>query len=91
MECLRGHVFAYPTMNGVIDTIEWEAWREAIDDVRYLTTLINTVDQARANGESVTEVETWLAALESSKLTDKNLDSVRSEMIAHIASLSATN
>ena len=35
----RDHVFAYPTSNGVIDTIQWEGFREAVDDVRYLTTL----------------------------------------------------
>ena len=33
----RDHVFAYPTSEGVIDTIQWEGFREAVDDVRYLT------------------------------------------------------
>ena len=36
----RDHVFAYPTTNGVIDTIQWEGWREGVDDTRYLATLI---------------------------------------------------
>jgi hypothetical protein len=36
----RDHVFAYPTSNGVIDTIQWEGWREGVDDTRYLATLI---------------------------------------------------
>ena len=35
----RDHVFAYPTSNGVIDTIEWEGWREGVDDTRYLASL----------------------------------------------------
>ncbi len=35
----RNHVFAYPTSNGVIDTIQWEGFREGVDDVRYLSTL----------------------------------------------------
>ena len=30
----RDHVFAYPTTDGVIDTIEWEGWREGVDDTR---------------------------------------------------------
>jgi hypothetical protein len=34
----RDHVFAYPTDAGVIDTVAWEAFREAVDDVRYLVT-----------------------------------------------------
>jgi hypothetical protein len=36
----RDHVFAYPTTDGVIDTIQWEGWREGIDDTRYLASLI---------------------------------------------------
>jgi hypothetical protein len=35
----RDHVFAYPTVNGVIDTTAWEGYREGVDDVRYLTKL----------------------------------------------------
>jgi len=37
----RDHVFAYPTTSGVVDTIEWEGFRSAVDDVRYLATLLN--------------------------------------------------
>jgi len=36
----RNEVFAYPTSNGVVDTIEWEGLRAGIDDVRYATTLL---------------------------------------------------
>jgi hypothetical protein len=36
----RDHVFAYPISNGVIDTIQWEGWREGEDDTRYIGTLI---------------------------------------------------
>lgn len=37
----RDHVFAYPTSNGVIDTVQWEGFREGVDDVKYLSTLIS--------------------------------------------------
>ena len=36
----RDHVFAYPTTNGVIDTIQWEGFREGVDDTRYVASLI---------------------------------------------------
>jgi hypothetical protein len=36
----RDHVFAYPASDGVIDTIQWEGWREGVDDTRYLATLM---------------------------------------------------
>ena len=38
----RDHVFAYPTTDGVIDTVQWEGWREGVDDTRYVASLIKT-------------------------------------------------
>lgn len=35
----RDHVFAYPTSSGVVDTVQWEGFREAVDDMRYLAAL----------------------------------------------------
>ena len=35
----RTIAFTYPTVDGVIDTLQWEGIREGVDDVRYLTTL----------------------------------------------------
>jgi hypothetical protein len=86
----KAHVFAYPTMNGSVDTTEWEGWREAIDDVRYLTTLRDAISKAKAKGKSTTAAESWLASLKSSDLTTKDLGTVRSEMIAQILSLDIT-
>ncbi|MFA5864767.1 MAG: DNRLRE domain-containing protein [Phycisphaerae bacterium] len=43
---LRYAGYAYPAQDGkVIDTIEWEALRSAVDDLRYLNTLKYCVDQ----------------------------------------------
>ena len=36
----RDHVFAYPVTEGVIDTIQWEGFREGVDDTRYVASLI---------------------------------------------------
>jgi len=35
----RDQVFAYPTSNGVIDTVQWEGFRSGVDDTRYVATL----------------------------------------------------
>lgn len=85
----RDLVFAYPTANGVIDTIEWEGWREGVDDVRYLTTLLETIHEAKAEGKNTTDVENWLAGLKSSDLTKRDLNSVRSTIIDYILSLNS--
>lgn len=42
----RDHVFAYPTTDGVISTVQWEGFREAVDDIRYLSTLLRLEPQA---------------------------------------------
>ena len=44
----RDHVFAYPTSNGVIDTIQWEGFREGVDDTRYVGSLIKKVGSTSA-------------------------------------------
>ncbi|MEQ1656985.1 MAG: hypothetical protein ABL983_00990 [Nitrospira sp.] len=43
----RDHMFAYPTIDGVIDTLAWEGFREGVDDIRYLTTLMNRLEALR--------------------------------------------
>lgn len=42
----------YPTYDGVIDTVAWEALREALDDVRYATLLRQRAGAAMAAQES---------------------------------------
>ncbi|MCG8316849.1 MAG: hypothetical protein MI976_26835 [Pseudomonadales bacterium] len=44
----RDHVFAYPTSDGVIDTVQWEGFREAVDDVRYADKLAEMVGDTEA-------------------------------------------
>jgi hypothetical protein len=40
-------------MDGVIDTVQWEGYREGIDDLRYLATLRNAIVKAHeAGGDS---------------------------------------
>lgn len=44
----RMNTMAYPTVSAPVPTIQWEGWRTAVDDVRYLTLLEQRglVDQA---------------------------------------------
>jgi hypothetical protein len=48
----RGHNFVYPTVDGVIDTIQWEGYREGIDDLRYLATLRQAIATAEASSSA---------------------------------------
>jgi hypothetical protein len=83
----RDEVFAYPTTDGVIDTIQWEGFREGVNDIRYLSTLLDTINKAKSSGKDVSAAENWLASLKQIDLTAINLDSVREEIIKYILAL----
>jgi hypothetical protein len=70
----RDHVFAYPTSNGVIDTIQWEGFREGVDDTRYVASLI------KKEGSS-TSARTIVAAGLSN---NENMTSIRNTVIDQI-------
>ena len=82
----RDHVFAYPTLNGVVDTIEWEGFREGVDDVRYVTTLLQCVEQGKANParrQTALAAEKWLATMEVAGDPDR----LRAKIVAWILQL----
>jgi len=78
---IRDHVFAYPTSNGVIDTIQWEGWREGVDDTRYLATLI------KHEGSDTSA----RAIVADSLSTGENMASIREKVIGQILINSSTN
>ena len=78
--------FVYYTTTGQIDTLQWEGWREGVDDVRYLTTLEEAV-AASTNQDlpAVTQARSWLAGL---RISD-DAHQVRQQAIKHIMALRA--
>ena len=60
----RDHVMAYPTVEGVIDTLAWEALREAKDDVRYINSLERQIERHEheifRKSKIVSEAESYL-------------------------------
>ena len=78
----RDFMFAYPTIDGVIDTLAWEGYREGVDDIRYATTMVLAIREARESGNreaggTALAAERWLA----------DLDTVRQEMVDFILRL----
>ena len=92
----RSHTIAYPTVDGVIDTIAWEGYREGVDDVRYVTTLGKAVETAsqskdRPLAERATAAEGFLRRLKTGQeIETGDLDSIRGEIVAHILDLKRT-
>ena len=89
----RAHTIAYPTVDGVINTIAWEGYREAVDDVRYVTTLQKAIDAAKESGDRVlagkaAAAEGFLRGLKAEqRIETDDLDTIRREIIAHILGL----
>ena len=91
----RAHTFAYPTADGVVDTIAWEGYREAVDDVRYITTLENFISEAAQNA-SVSKNDLNAARRlvddlrKSSKIEICDLDKLRQKIIKMILKLKSS-
>jgi hypothetical protein len=84
----RDHNFTYPTVDGVVDTLQWEGWREGVDDTRYLGTLLALIAARKADGTHDTSAaEAWVAELKSSDLGTLDLDEVRAQMVAWMVEL----
>lgn len=79
----REYGFVYPTSNGVIDTIQWEGFREGVNDVRYVKALESVIETANANGKAAiaAEAQAYLNTLKSSDLNTQDLDVIRENLI----------
>ena len=84
----RDENMAYPTADGVIDTIQWEGYREGVTDLRYLATLQQAIRQA-PNTPAAIRAATFLAELKKADLDTRDLDEIRSQMIDLILALNA--
>jgi len=89
----RDHHFVYPTVNGVIPTMAWEGFHEAVDDVRYITALQQSLESAiglqRCGSNPCAEVQAAQSYLQQLKQTTENADpaKVRDTVIDHVLAL----
>ena len=86
---LRGLMLAYPQCDGYIDTLAWNAMREAVDDIRYGTLLKQLAEKARRSADIDLQyagraASTWIAQVDYER---SSLDSLRQEMIRWIMQL----
>ena len=93
----RDHCFTYPTANGVVGTIQWEGFREGVDDVRYINTLENAIKKA-GDTKIARAAKKWLTDLKSKDRRQKvswkmqapppdDLDEVRGRIVVWIHQL----
>ncbi|MCR4574065.1 MAG: LamG domain-containing protein [Lentisphaeria bacterium] len=79
----RDHNLVYPTADGVIDTLAWEGFREAVDDIRYACTLALAIQ----NNPAHSQAKAAQAFLDAMTGEEPNLDALRHDIIAWILKL----
>ncbi len=80
----RDHNFTYPTVNGIVDTVQWEGFREAVDDTRYVATLLKAIKEApKEKAAAAKEAQAWLDGLDPSG----DLYEIRAQMVEWIKRL----
>ena len=82
----RDHVMAYATSDGVVGTLQWEGYREGVDDLRYLSTLLAEVEKAKKDAQRASqadEIEEWIGSID----VGSDLDEIRAEIVERILRL----
>ena len=77
----------YRVEGGVLDTLHWEGFREGVDDVRYLTTLLAALNEALGRFPDeplIGQTHQWLRDLDAAR---GDLDAIRREMARRIIAL----
>ena len=72
---------------GVLDTLRWEGFREGVDDIRYLTTLMAVLNEATGrfpNDETIAQTQAWIGNIDAA---NGDLDAIRQEMAQRIIKL----
>ena len=83
-------VFTYGQAKGVIDTLQWEGFREGMDDIRYATALVKLARAAAADKKNVRrryEGNKALQYLAEFRKDFDDLNACRMEMIRYILKL----
>jgi photosystem II stability/assembly factor-like uncharacterized protein len=88
----RDFSFIYYTKTGQLDTLQWEGWREGVDDVRYLATLQKQIENFKTTDDpairqTVAKAKAWLQNFKISQ----DAQQVRQEATAHIMALNTTS
>ena len=90
-ETYKPMAFVYGTADGVIDTIQWEGFREGVDDIRYATLMLSLAREAEASADVEVRHLAGKAKLLLARFDKKtgDLNAARGEMTCFIERLRA--
>ena len=90
-ETYKPMVFVYGTADGVIDTLQWEGFREGVDDIRYATLMQSLAREAEKSSNVEVRYLAGKAKILLARFDKKtgDLNAARGEMIGFIEQLRA--
>ena len=90
----KQHNMVYPTADGVIETVQWAGYREAADDLRYISTLLDTLDKYKASTDvkvkrSISKAKQYLSKIKKQDVNrcKLDMDKLRHNIIEHILAI----
>jgi hypothetical protein len=97
----RDHNMVYPSGDRMVDTLQWEGYREGVDDVRYLSTLLKAIEKAQeieALAKQAAAAKRWVQSINVTDtlgwdgfregVDDADLDRLRRKIAVWIVKLS---
>jgi hypothetical protein len=90
----RDFMMTYPSTTGPIPTVQWEGYREAQDDLRYMAALEHEIERVREQAPDtpvLAEATAWITDLRNrTSIATGDLESLRELIVARILELRAT-
>jgi hypothetical protein len=83
----RDFMMTYPGVHEPVSTIQWEAYREACDDLRYMYTLEELQKELVGKDLGQAEsIEKWLSTIKQNGMYNQNLDMIKKHIINYLNS-----
>ena len=80
-------MMTYPGVHEPVSTIQWEAYREACDDLRYMYTLEELQKELVGKDLGQAEsIEKWLSTIKQNGMYNQNLDMIKKHIINYLNS-----
>ncbi len=84
----RDFMMTYPGVDEPVSTIQWEAYREACDDLRYMHTLETLLEnKTDISPELLNSIRNWLSSIKKQGLGNTDPNTIKKLMIYYIEQL----
>ncbi len=87
----RDFMMTYPGVHEPVSTIQWEAYREACDDLRYMHTLESVLNNKYGHPDIQHSIHNWLSFIKKQNLENTDINSVKKLITHYVETLMTDN